>query len=142
MTLGKIDKKPYITEPNMERLEYLLSSAEPSNKDERENLNRLMEDLDRADVVALRDIPADIVTMNSMVKLRDLDSGEEMVFTLVFPSSSDVSKGKISVLAPVGSAILGYKAGDIIEWKVPGRMRRLRIEKVLYQPKAAGELKE
>jgi len=142
MTLGKIDKKPYITEPDMERLGYLLASPEPSNKDERENLHRLMEDLDRADVVALRDIPADIVTMNSMVKLRDLDSGEEMVFTLVFPSSADISKGKISVLAPVGSAILGYKAGDIIEWKVPGRMRRLRIEKVLYQPEAAGDLKE
>lgn len=142
MTLGKIDKKPYITEPDMERLGHLLASAKPSNKDERENLHRLMEDLDRADVVALRDIPADIVTMNSMVKLRDLDSGEEMVFTLVFPSSADVSKGKISVLAPVGSAILDYKAGDIIEWKVPGRMRRLRIENVLYQPEAAGDLKE
>ena len=126
----------------MERLGYLLASAEPPNKDERENLHRLMEDLDRADVVALRDIPADVVTMNSMVKLRDLDSGEEMMFTLVFPSSADISKGKISVLAPVGSAILGYKAGDIIRWKVPGRMRRLRIENVLYQPEAAGDLKE
>lgn len=142
MTLGKIDKKLYITEPDMERLGYLLASAEPPNKDERENLHRLMEDLDRADVVALRDIPADVVTMNSMVKLRDLDSGEEMMFTLVFPSSADISKGKISVLAPVGSAILGYKAGDIIRWKVPGRMRRLRIENVLYQPEAAGDLKE
>lgn len=142
MSLGKIDKKLYITEADMERLGYLLAFAEPSKKDERENLHRLMEDLDRADVVALRDIPADVVTMNSMVKLRDLDSGEEMMFTLVFPSSADVSKGKISVLAPVGSAILGYKAGDIIEWKVPGRMRRLRIENVLYQPEAAGDLKE
>ena len=81
----------------------------------------------------------DVVTMNSEVLVRDLDSKKEMTVTLVFPSEADLEQGKISILAPVGTALLGYRVGDTIEWKVPGRVRRLRVEKVLYQPEAAGD---
>jgi regulator of nucleoside diphosphate kinase len=90
-------------------------------------------------VVAPQDIPGDVVTMNSAVLVKDLDTGAEMALTLVFPSEAGLEMGKISIVAPVGTALLGYRVGDTIEWKVPGRVRRLRVEKVIYQPEAAGD---
>jgi len=77
--------------------------------------------------------------MNSEVAVRDMDSNEEMTFAVVFPSDADVNRQRISILAPMGTAVLGYRVGDTIEWKVPGRRRRLKIERVLFQPEAAGQ---
>jgi regulator of nucleoside diphosphate kinase len=82
-------------------------------------------------------VPADVVTMNSEVRLMDLDSGETKVYTLVFPSQAR-SKNAVSVLAPIGTAILGYRVGSVIEWRVPRGVRRLKVLAVLYQPEAAG----
>ena len=139
MALDETDKNLYITESNREYLEGILKYTGTSNERQKENLARLAEDLDRANVVEPRDIPADVVTMNSKVQLRNLDSGTEMIFTLVYPRGADASQDKISVLAPIGSAVLGYRAGDVIEWNVPAGKRRLKIEKVLYQPEANGD---
>jgi regulator of nucleoside diphosphate kinase len=78
--------------------------------------------------------------MNSRLSVRDLGSGKKLItFTLVFPSDADVEQDKISVLAPLGTAVLGYRLGDTFEWKMPGRVRRLKLEQVLYQPEAAGD---
>jgi regulator of nucleoside diphosphate kinase len=77
--------------------------------------------------------------MNSRVRLRDLDSGEQMEVSLVYPSASDAAAKKISILAPIGTAILGYRKGDVVEWEVPAGMRRLEVEDVLYQPEASGD---
>ena len=139
MELDETDKDLYITESNRQYLEGILKYTRTSNERQKENLARLMEDLDRANLVEPRDIPADVVTMNSRVQLRNLDSGTEMIFTLVYPTGADASQDKVSVLAPVGSAVLGYRVGDVIEWKVPAGKRRLKIEKVLYQPEANGD---
>ena len=139
MALDETDKNLYITESNREYLEGILKYTGTSNERQKENLARLAEDLDRANVVEPRDIPADVVTMNSKVQLRNLDSGTEMIFTLVYPTGAGASQDKISVLAPVGSAVLGYRAGDVIEWNVPAGKRRLKIERVLYQPEANGD---
>ena len=95
------------------------------------------EELDRARIVSAGSVPADVVTMNSRVRMTDLDTGKEMTYTLVFPREADFSQGKISVLAPIGTAILGYRAGDVIEWRVPGGRRKLRVEEILHQPEAA-----
>jgi len=84
-------------------------------------------------------VRAAAVTMNSEVAVRDMDSNEEMTFAVVFPSDADVNRQRISILAPMGTAVLGYRVGDTIEWKVPGRRRRLKIERVLFQPEAAGQ---
>jgi regulator of nucleoside diphosphate kinase len=93
--------------------------------------------LDRAEVVRPVDVPPDVVTMNSEVAVRDMDSNEEMIFAVVFPAHANVNRQKISILAPIGTAVLGYRVGDTIVWNVPGRRRRLRIERVLFQPEAA-----
>jgi regulator of nucleoside diphosphate kinase len=77
--------------------------------------------------------------MNSQVLLKDMESGEETIYTLVYPEDVNLAENKISVLAPIGTAILGFRVGDIISWKVPVGTVKLRVEKILYQPEAAGD---
>ena len=130
----------YITKPDYERLTKLIEIAREREGDaNREYLNRLEEELDRADVVQQKDIPADVITMRSTVHLKDLDSSEELTYRLVFPTEANYDEGKISVLAPIGTAMLGYRRGDVIEWQVPSGVRRLSVEDVLYQPESNGE---
>jgi regulator of nucleoside diphosphate kinase len=97
----------------------------------------LDQELARATIVASGDLPPDVVTMNSRAELRDLDTGERMEFTLVYPVDADIDKGRISVLAPLGAAMLGYRVGDEFEWAVPYSLRRLKVTAVRFQPEAA-----
>ena len=135
----KQERAIYVTVFDMERLRKLLAGTKAWSDKDREYLEHLEEELDRAIVVAPRDVPADVVTMNSQVRVKDLKTGKEMVMRLVFPSDADYEDGRISVIAPIGTALIGYRAGDVVEWKVPGGIRRLKIESVLYQPEAAGD---
>jgi len=132
------DRSIFITQFDFDRLTKVIKTYSPQNDFDQENIERLIYDLERATILDSKDIPANVVTMNSKVYLRDVDSRQETIFTLVFPQDADMAENKISVLAPVGSAVLGYKAGDTIEWKVPARIKRLKIESVIYQPEAAG----
>ena len=127
----------YLTEFDLKRLSNLLKGIRLWNKKDRDYLTRLEEELERAQTVAPHQIPGDVVTMNSQARVRDLNSNNEMVFTLVYPAEADYERGRLSVLAPIGTALLGYRAGDTVEWEVPGGVRRLKIEQVLYQPEAA-----
>ena len=129
----------YITEYDMKRLRDLIVEAKRLDRRSSEYLEGLEGELARGKLVAPADIPPDVVTMNSRVDLVDLDTGEEMVCTLVFPSEADITQSKISVLAPIGTAMLGYRVGDTFEWKVPDGIRRLEIKGVLYQPEASGD---
>ena len=128
----------FITEPDMEQLSHMVDSAKESASTDLEQLNMLEGELDRAQIVSPFGIPADVVTMHSRVRVRDLNANKDSTYTLVFPRDADFAQGKISVLAPVGTAILGCRTGNVIEWKVPGGNRKLRIEEVLYQPERAG----
>lgn len=134
------ERKIYMTELDKVRLEKLLSAAEESGIDpERQDLEALADELERAEIVSSKNVPPDVVTMNSKVVLRDTDSREAMTVTLVFPGDADIESGAISVLAPVGTAIIGYSRGDVVEWAVPSGIRRIMIEEILYQPEAAGD---
>ena len=133
------EREIYVTAQDIERLRKLLEGVRLWSSRDREHLEALEAELDRAHVVPSQEIPGDVVTMNSAVLVKDLDSGKEIALTLVFPSDTGLELGKISILAPVGTALLGYRVGDTIEWKVPGRVRRLRVERMLYQPEAAGD---
>jgi regulator of nucleoside diphosphate kinase len=119
----------YITQQDMNRLRSLIDSMKSS----REDLNALSAELEQAKVVSPAEVPADVITMNSKAQVRDLDDNELMTYTLVFPG-----KALLSVLAPIGTAMLGHRVGDEFEWHVPAGAIRLRVEKVLYQPEAAG----
>ena len=129
----------YVTDFDMERLRQLLTGTRAWNQKDRAYMEDLEAELDRAVIVSPKDVPPDVVTMNSQLKVRDLASGEKMTFRLVFPSDADFEKGKVSILAPIGTALIGYRAGDTVQWHVPSGVRRLKIEEVLYQPEAAGD---
>ncbi|MCE5313049.1 MAG: nucleoside diphosphate kinase regulator [Nitrospiraceae bacterium] len=130
----------FITQFDEQRLNELIDAMESSENRDRPDLATLKEELESATVVASAEIPPKVVTMNSRVHLRDADTSEEMTYTLVFPKNADIKSGAISILAPIGAAILGYSEGDVVEWKVPSGIRRILIEKVIYQPEAAGDL--
>ncbi len=104
---------------------------------DREDLVLLGEELERAVEVEVDAVPPDVVTLNSTVRVTDLESGSSMDYTIVMPGEANYDAGKISVLAPLGTALLGYRVGDEIEWEVPRGVRRLRIDAVLFQPEAA-----
>jgi len=129
----------YITEYDLKRLSALIEEAESSDSQDKNYLAQLQEELDQADIVAPGDIPKDVITMNSRVCLVDLDTQEEERYTLVFPQDAEISEGKISVLAPIGTAMLGYRVGAVFQWKVPGGERKLKVKEILYQPEAAGD---
>jgi regulator of nucleoside diphosphate kinase len=129
--------KVIISSLDADRLDKLLDSlpegAFPGKSD-------LQAELERAEIVAPEDLPATVVSMNSTVRFRVESSSEEFTLTLVYPRDMDSSSGKISILAPVGSALLGLSQGDEIEWPRPGGgVLRVRIEDIVYQPERSGE---
>jgi len=127
----------YITDDDCERLRRLIAGRRGASSADQEYLEVLEQELDRAEVVEPEAIPRDVVTMNSEVRLKDLDSGEIRVYRLIFPAQTRTGNS-VSVLAPIGTAMLGYGVGDVIEWRVPKGIRRLEILEVIYQPEAAG----
>ena len=129
----------YITDNDMKRLKELIMVARGFGKEDEKYLRDLEGELGRGKVVKSQDIPNNVITMNSKIRLLNMDTQEEMIYWLVFPDNADANQGKISILAPIGTALLGYKAGDIIEWKVPAGLMKLKVEGILYQPEAAGD---
>ncbi|MGI1657481.1 MAG: nucleoside diphosphate kinase regulator [Desulfitobacterium sp.] len=133
-------RKISITAVDQERLLKLINKErEFGSAKNQDYLKNLEQELNNADVVSSAEIPRDAITMNTQVTLKDMESGEETTYTLVYPEDADLLEDKISVLAPVGTAILGYRQGDTIDWKVPDGVVRLKVEKILYQPEAAGD---
>ena len=133
-----VTKNIYITRTDMEKLREMILAARDFKKEEEKYLKELEAELNKAEVVEPQDIPANVITMNSEVYLSDLDTGEETNYRLVLPYQADASQGKISILAPIGTALLGYGVGDVIEWNVPAGAVKLKVEKI-YQPEANGK---
>lgn len=128
----------FITSTDRERLEKLIQSQEEFTAGNKAHLRELEVELKRAIISEPQDIPSDVITMRSQVLLKDLSSGEEMIYTLVYPDEADLLEGKISVLAPIGMAILGYRENDQVEWAIPAGIACLKVEKILFQPEANG----
>jgi regulator of nucleoside diphosphate kinase len=106
--------------------------------EDRRHFQDLRHELGRALRVASGDVPPDVVTMGSTVHLRELETDEPWTFTICFPEEADIRENRISVLSPVGTAIIGCSVGDVIDWPVPSGNVRIRIESVAFQPEAAG----
>ena len=127
----------FVTEPDYQKLCGLIAGRRGSRTDA-DHLKELEDELERAEVLGShQSVPADVITMSSEVRLMDVDSGDIKHYKLVFPSEAK-TENALSVLAPIGTAILGYRVGDLIEWRVPKGVRRLRVLEVLFQPEAAG----
>jgi regulator of nucleoside diphosphate kinase len=101
-------------------------------------LSVLERELAQAVTVRPEDVPATVVTMNSEVEVVDLDTEERRCLTLVFPSMAGIEEGRVSVLAPLGTALIGSHEGARVAWQTPRGPRKLQIERVVYQPEAAG----
>lgn len=125
----KSRSKIFITEKDFDALASLLQSGSIFKRDS-EFIADLEDELARAVIVDTASIPDDVIAMNSTFQLRNLDNDQLQTFTLVYPQHADISQGKLSILAPVGIAVLGYRVGDVIEWKVPSGNRRYRVENV------------
>ena len=122
-----MDSSIVVSKPDLQRLRSLLRP--PAWSDSPEVLD-LEAELDRATIVDSESLPPDVVAMDSTVTLVDIESGQREVFQLVVPSQADISQGRISVLAPLGTALLGYRVGDVVTWLMPRGVRRVRIEAV------------
>ena len=138
--MAVVNPKPPITLSSLDvdRIEALLAaipaSAFPGKAD-------LQAEIDRADIIAPENMPSDVVTMNSVVKFAITESGKEFVLNLVYPRDMDGSADKVSIFAPVGSALLGLAVGDQLAWPGPGgKPMTVRVEQIVYQPESAGEL--
>ena len=120
-----------------DRIEALLEDAGKRGID----IAALESEIARAEVVEPAQMPKDVISMNSTARFRDETSNEERELTLVYPRDANGEAGRVSILAPVGSALLGLRVGQSIDWPVPGnRTITLRVLSVEYQPEAAGEL--
>ncbi len=131
-------KTAVITETDFDKLSGLIRShhGRASNGP---LLTPLERELGRGEVVPPMRVAKGVITMNSRVRIRDLVSDERETYTLVYPPEADIDQGLLSVLAPLGTALLGAKAGDEVEVNAPGGVRRIKVERILYQPEAAGD---
>lgn len=135
-----MNRSIHITSIDLERLNLMIEKAKSSaSKEKLFYLNSLENELENATIIEAHDIPDNIVTMNSSIRLIDLNHNEEMICSLVYPEDADIINNKISILAPIGTAIIGYSVGDTIEWTVPEGTIKLFIKELLYQPESQGD---
>jgi regulator of nucleoside diphosphate kinase len=131
-------RKIILTDADHARLESLLASEFAKVVSPVESLEDLRSELKHAEIVSPTRVPRNVVTMNSTVVLRDLDTQGKETYRLVYPERADIASDLLSVLAPVGIAILGQRVGDELNWRVPGGWRRIKVERVLSQPEREG----
>ena len=131
-----------LTDTDRRRLRAMIESLRRALRtvgDPYESYLRALEDkLGRTSAVPQTDVDADTVTMNSRVCVRDTDSGACEVVTIVYEADADPYGENVSVLTALGAALLGSRVGDVIEWQTRRGPRRLRIERILFQPESAG----
>ncbi len=127
-------RKLIMSTEDHDQLNILLCSRLALAFADRVHLQSLRDELNIATLVPSEDVPPDVVTMNSTVRIRDVHSKEIDTYTLVYPQDADIAEGKLSILAPIGTAILGYRVGDLVRWQVPSGQVRFRIEELVFQP--------
>lgn len=125
-----------ITQSDYNRLQDLLRDFNPGNAEDKRCREALFQELMRAKIKPPSEIPPDVITLGSRARLRDLETGDALEYTLVLPGDADVELGRISILAPLGTAMLGFRRGDEFEWMMPGGRMKLLVEEV-FQPEAA-----
>ena len=128
----------------LNRLDYLrikkcLSDALQHKSINENECKTLMRELDSAKIVDPQDVPGNIVTMNSVVKISFLNNNKQIQFRIVYPDQSNIKENKISIFSPVATALIGYKEKDEIEWILPSGLTKIRIDQIIYQPEASGD---
>ncbi len=129
-----------INKNDYSRIHHCITTARQNNTIKKEEAEKLASELKNAKLVEPKEIPGDVVTMNSVVKIHFQNSKEQMEFTLVYPKDANVKERKISIFSAVACALIGYRVGDEIEWQLPSGMTKIVIDEIIYQPEAAGDL--
>lgn len=132
-------KTIYITEADKAKLEKLLAEEILKADDGFSRLEGLTKELMKAKVVDSADVPSNVITMNSKVLLKQLDSGKSEEYVLVFPKHANEKINMVSILSPIGTAIIGCRVGDVFGVKTQDGERQMMVEQILYQPEAAGD---
>ncbi|MDF2543763.1 MAG: GreA/GreB family elongation factor [Herbinix sp.] len=125
-----------ITQHDKDKLRKLIDDVPYIDSKLSKYIKDLEHELSKAKILRYDQISRDVITMNSKVLLLIDDEEEEI--TLVYPEAADVRNNKLSVLSPIGTAILGYREGNSIEWEIPNGKVHLVVKKVIYQPEACG----
>jgi regulator of nucleoside diphosphate kinase len=131
------ENKVFITSRDAERLKRLVDRLRTTGRVDEIDLDQLEQRVQTARVIDAEDIPRSVVTMNSLVGLRNLQANEKFSCSVAYPDEADLIKRKVSVASRLGRALLGSRVGDTIECPVESGMRALRVERVYYQPEAA-----
>lgn len=128
-----------VSDLDRQRLELLIQDFKANRYEGADYISALDRELKRATFVPPNEIPADIVTMNSKVRLRISGVRQALTYTLVYPDHADIDADRISILAPLATAVLGTRVGDCVEQELPGGMKQIVVEKLIYQPESAGD---
>lgn len=131
--------KIILSKLDFSRIHKCINDARRLNKIDADEAEKLLNELHSAKIVEPEEIPGDIVTMNSVVKISFMNTNRTIQFQIVYPDDADIKKNRISIFSPVATALIGYKVSDEIEWIVPSGMTKMRIDEILYQPEAAGD---
>jgi len=129
----------YITENDKARLEKLLAEEIMSAKKGFLHLEGLTKELMKAKVVGAAHVPSDVITMNSKVILNDVERGTSEQYVLVFPQNANEEENKVSILSPIGTAMIGCRVGHVFDVTTVTGRKRMMVEQLLYQPEAAGD---
>ena len=132
-------KQILITKQDFTRIHKSISDAKQNNIIKKEDAEKLLNELHSAKIVESEEIPADVVTMNSVVKIHFQNNKTTTEFKIVYPDQADIKAKKISIFSPVASALIGYRVNDEIDWIVPSGVTKIVIDEIIYQPEAAGD---
>lgn len=121
------------------RLRERINLFKRSPSDHSKEINSLLLELRKATIVEPKEIPSDVVTMHSVVRLKYTNTNKLIELQIVYPEEADIKNNKISIFAPIATALLGYRKGDVIDWVVPSGNVKMMIDDILYQPEAAGD---
>jgi regulator of nucleoside diphosphate kinase len=129
-TLSEAAAPVILLRNDFEILDAYVKNVHRMQVDEKENYNKLSMELKKAQIVDVESFPSDTVRLDSMVVIRDLLTGREMSITIVLPQKADIKQKKVSVLAPVGTALIGFRKGQKVSWQVPSGKKDFMIMEV------------
>jgi regulator of nucleoside diphosphate kinase len=121
------------------RIQKRINEARQKKTIEKSEAEKLLNELNTAVLMEPQEIPDDVVTMNSVVSISFSESGRNQEFKIVYPDEANFKEKKVSIFSPIATALLGFRVGDLIEWMLPGGLTEIRIDRIIYQPEAAGD---
>lgn len=128
------NKKLVLTQTDFSRLTKLINNEKEIYKRRQDNLQKILEELNKAIIVTPENIDNTVVTINSIVKFTDLITNMNIQLKIVYPKNANINKKHVSILSPIGTALLGCKKGETVDWHIAGSKKRYFINEVIYQP--------